>query len=257
MIEKDTKLNQSVEKVFQIIEVMAQNGSAMRLQDIALAVQHPASTTLRMLMTLNSMNYVYQDPESLKYSLTLQFCKISNLVHAQHNLRNIIHPFLDKLSQECQESASLAIEMDMMITYIDVVECHTKSFMYLQRIGKTAPMHCTGIGKSLLLNYTEQELVQLEQEKEFTKFTETTITTLPQLKKEIAQIREQGYAFDAEECELGTSCVAAPIFDYTNKVVAGISVVGTTPRIQQNHPFIINAITNIAQQVSSQLAHTR
>jgi DNA-binding IclR family transcriptional regulator len=73
---KTAKKNQSLEKALQIIETMAKEKAPMRLLDISEKLSLPASTILRFLNTLMAYNYVNQDPETLKYSLSVKFCQI-------------------------------------------------------------------------------------------------------------------------------------------------------------------------------------
>src|SRR5450830_89049 len=120
--EKLSKKNQSVEKVFQIIEIMARDKGPMRLRDISLKLQLPASTVLSLLNTLLTYNYVNQNSETLKYSLSMKFCQIGDLIHSQSSIRDIIKPYLIELSKKSQESTCLAIEEDMMAVYIDTME---------------------------------------------------------------------------------------------------------------------------------------
>jgi DNA-binding IclR family transcriptional regulator len=228
---KLAKKNQSVEKVLQIIEVMAKNRGAMRLQDIAEELNQPTSTVLRFLNTLMAYNYVDQNPETLKYSLSLKFCQIGELVRSQISIRDIVKPYLFELSEICQESACLAIEQDMEVVYIDFVDGPDNMLKAMQRIGHRAPLHCTGVGKLLLMNYDEKKLKELISVKGLVKFTEHTITTEEQLLKELQKVKLQGYAFDNEECEIGAKCVAAPLRDYTGIVTASISVSGPVSRL--------------------------
>ena len=74
--EKISKKNQSVERVFKIIETMATEIGPMRLQDISMKSNLPQSTVLRLLNTLLTYNYVNQNSETLKYSLSMKFCQI-------------------------------------------------------------------------------------------------------------------------------------------------------------------------------------
>ncbi|MHB8278941.1 MAG: IclR family transcriptional regulator [Candidatus Humimicrobiaceae bacterium] len=231
MKEKLSKKNQSVEKVFHIIEIMAKGKGSMRLQDISLEAKLPASTVLRLLNTMLTYNYVNQNPETLKYSLSMKFCQIGNLIHSQISIRDIIKPYLIELSKKSQESTCLAIEEDMMAVYIDTMEGSDKMLRTMQRIGKRAPLHSTGVGKLLLLNYNEEELKAFVEKKGLAELTTNTITTMNGLIKELQKVRSLGYAFDNEECEVGARCLAAPIRDYTGKVVASMSVSGPVSRL--------------------------
>lgn len=254
MKEKLTKKNQSVEKIFQIIEAMAESSGPVRLQDLSQKVQYPASTTLRMLNTLLSYGYVNQDVETSKYSLSMKFCKIGEAVKSQFSIRDLIRPYLHELSEKCQESACLAIEQDMTVVYIDVVEGPDKMLRTMQRIGKSAPLHSTGVGKLMLVNYSQDQLEAFVQKRGLEPLTEKTITSLEALRKELDKVKTNGIALDDEECETGARCVAAPIRDYTGKVVAGISVSGPTSRITMERVVHIKGIIlGIAGRASNKL----
>lgn len=228
---KSSKSNQSVEKVFNIIELLAENGEPMRILDISKKLGMSTSTVLRFLATLESCGYVCQDEETLKYYLTYKICNIANKVSSTASVRDIAHPYLKRLSKIFGESVSLAVEQEMSVVYIDVVEGPDQMLKTTQRIGNIAPMHCTGIGKLFLLEYPESKLDKLIDIKGLHRFTQNTLTSKEQLLDELKKIREQGYAYDNEECEVGARCIAFPIRDYTGKIVAGISVTGPVSRL--------------------------
>lgn len=223
--------NQSVERTFQIIEVMAAERGPMRLLDIAEKTHLPASTVLRFLKTLLYYNYVRQDPDTLRYSLSLKFCEIGYMISSQLSIRDIARPYLIELSKKCQESTCLAIEEDMTVLYIDAIDGPDNMLKTFQRIGKRAMLHCTGVGKLLLLNYDNEKLDLLISKYGLPAITPNTITTKEELVAELRKVESNNYALDDEECELGARCLAAPIRDYTKNVIAAISVSGPTNRM--------------------------
>ena len=86
-------------------------------------------------------------------------------------------------------------------------------------------MHCTGIGKAMLANLSEEEINRY-MEKDLTVYTDHTITDVSKLKRELEVTRQRGYAIDNMEHEFGVKCVAMPIFDKAHKLYAAISVSG-------------------------------
>lgn len=258
MSEKLAKPNQSVEKVLQIVEIMAEEGAPMRLQDLSVRCQMPASTVLRMLNTLALCGYVSQNPDTLRYSLTLKFAHIGSRVCARNSLRDIAHPVLFQLSRRCRESCCLAIEENMEMVYTDVRDGPDNMLKTMQRIGKRAPMHSTGVGKLLLLNYTESQLEGYIVCKGLTALTEHTLTTRETLMEELEEIRRRGYALDNEECELGARCVAAPVRDYTGHIVAGLSVSGPVSRMTEERiESIVPVVVEMADKISQQMGYSR
>lgn len=256
MPKKLAKINQSVEKIFQIIEIMAESREPLRLQDIAIKVDMPASTVLRLINTMVSCGYANQDPITLRYSLSLKFTKIGGLVISQTSIRDIAHPYLIELSKKCKESVCLAIEQDMEVVYLDVIDGPDGILKITQRIGKVAPLHSTAVGKLMMLNYETNQLNQVIALKGLAALTPNTITIKEELVKELEKIQFQGYALDDEECELGARCISSGIRDYTGKYIAGISVSGPTTRMSMEYIGIIKDIViNTAKAVSELLAY--
>jgi IclR family KDG regulon transcriptional repressor len=253
-----TKNNKSIEKMFHIIEAMAEYKGSMRLVDISSSVQYPNTTVLRMLNSLMSCGYVYQEADTLKYTLSLKFIKIGEAVRSQFGIRDIVRPFLVELCDRCQETACLAIDDNSMVVYIDAIEGTDKILRTLQRIGKSAPMHSTGVGKLLLLNYDTEQLKKYVNKKGLVKLTKNTITDKSKLLTELKKIQKLGYALDNEECEEGAKCIAAPVRDYTGKIIACISFSGTTSRISSDRiNKIIDIILDISSKISAQLGYNK
>ena len=256
MGEKKAVRNHSVEKAFSIIENMAKVHGSMRLQDIAASCGMPSSTTLRILNTLEQLGYVVQSIHDSQYRLSLKFSAISEAVVAQTDLHSIIHPYLIKLSAACQESSCLAIEQDKAAVYIDVVMGPDTIIRTMQYIGKRAPMHCTGVGKLMLTNLTKEQVDEYISLKGLERFTPHTITMSEQMHAELSNIVLNGYAVDDEECELGARCLAAPIRNYTGKVIAGISISGPTTRMtMKKFDEVKPIILEMARSISSSLGY--
>ena len=62
--------------------------------------------------------------------------------------------------------------------------------------------------------------------------TPNTITSKDRLTTELDTVKQEGYALDDEECEIGVRCIAAPLIDHNNRVLASISISGPATRIQ-------------------------
>lgn len=248
--------NQSTEKLLTLVEFLSEQAEPIRLLDISRQCGINVSTVLRFMTALQARGYVAQDIDSGKYSLTFKICRLGNNVKSRADMRNVSLPYLRSLSQAFGESTNLIIEYDMSVMYLEVVSGPHQVMLSMQRIGNIAPMHCTDAGKLFLTGYSAQQLEQLLAVKGLPWFTEHTITTLDRLRKELIQVRMQGYACDNEECELGARCVAAPIKDYTNRIVAAISVSGPVTRMTNEHiydklPFLLDA----AAQISARLGY--
>jgi DNA-binding IclR family transcriptional regulator len=230
-ITKQPQLNQSTDKVLAILEYLADAGGPVRLQTIAVDLGLNASTASRFIQTLEKNGYVRQEEDTRRYMLTMKICSLSRKMLSRNNLVLYAKPFLNNLSALFNEVSCLSVEEDRSVVYVathDGPDNMLKSFSY---IGKRAPMHCTGSGKLLLTNYTDEQLVEYLRVNGNIKPTEHTINTYKELKNELKKIQGQRYSIDDEECELGMRCIAIPIRNYTGAIAAGLSVTGPTARM--------------------------
>ena len=207
--------NQSSEKMLKILEFLARQREPIRLMDISKFLGINSSTVLRFLTSLVDNGYAAQDKETSRYYLTYKICALSNQVLENVDIRRIARPYMK----------------DMKVVYMEVVESPNSTIRSMQRIGNIAPMHCTGIGKLLLFNYTEEDIDRLILKEGMPKFTEYTPTTKWELMELLKTAKKEGLAYDNEECEIGARCVAVPVYDSSGRVMAGISVTGPKTRL--------------------------
>jgi DNA-binding IclR family transcriptional regulator len=140
------------------------------------------------------------------------------------------------------------------MVYVFTQDCSNRTLQALQRIGRIAPMHATGVGKIHLINYSDERLLELEEKYGFTRFTKNTITSLDLLKKEIVKIKKQGYALDNEECEEGVKCIAVPIINYSGQVTAAISLSSPAARLgRERTEEIIGYLKRLSVEASREL----
>lgn len=243
--------NQSVEKVFRILEVMAQYREPVQLRRLAELTGCPPSTALRFLRTLVRLGYVRQDPASQKYFLTFRLCRLAGQIRDAGPLNRIARPVMEGLARQCGESVCLAVEQESRAVYIEVVDGPDHLVRSLQRIGSSSPLHCTGVGKLLLLNRSREELECFFRDEPLTRFTKNTLTEPGAVLAALEEARRTGRAFDNEECEIGARCVAFPVRDFTGKIAAGLSVTGTVFHIsdefvRKNAPLIQAAAEEIS-----------
>lgn len=223
--EKTTDKNpiQVAEKIFGVIECMSGSGP-MGLMEISNAMNLNKTTVHRILNSLICMDYVHQDPETSKYTLSFKFCNISSQILSQNSIIDFARPYLKELSNITGETVHL-VEIDgINAVYIDKVDSAVNSVRLVSKVGKSIPLYCSGVGKALLAEMSNEEIASIWNRSELKQYTEHTILDYEEFLQLIAQIRKQGYAMDNEEIELGVRCVAMAIPDYHSKIKYAISV---------------------------------
>ena len=252
MQNEGIKKNQSLRKALEILDGMTHMESPFRLQDLSTYLKMSPSTVSRFLNTFIDYGYVNRDPNTSFYYLTMKFAAIGERVRTKFPFQQTLAKYVKEVSNRFNESASLCVENNMQMVYIASEDGPRQMLRNLQRIGHIAPMHATGVGKVHLLNYSESNLMDLLNKRGLSHLTNKTITNLDDLKLEIEHIREQGYAIDDEECELGVRCIAIPVKDYTGKVIAAISLSAPKARLEEGRIEEISTYMLDVQERASQ-----
>lgn len=249
-----SQTNQSSEKLLNMLEILSQQSEPVRLQEIADLCSLNSSTALRFITALQRKHYVAQDIDSGRYYCTLKICALAENVRSSLSIRKVALPYMHNIAHVFAESCNLSIVDNMQVLYVETANGPNKTLISTSRIGHVAPLHCTGIGKLFMSEYTPLQLEQIFQVTGLKKLTEKTIVEEDALRQELALVRQRGYALDDEECEIGVRCVAVPVRDYTGQIIAGLSVSGPAVRMSNEHIFAhLEYLLQMAEQVSTQM----
>jgi DNA-binding IclR family transcriptional regulator len=160
-------------------------------------------------------------------------------------------PILDKLVKECNVTSFVAIFKEGYIVYLDVVETDL-TVRVVSRVGSRLPSYCTAAGKIHLAYMSDEEIDALLPTRELKGYTPNTLTDREQLKKELQQVAEIGFSIDNEELDPGVRCVAAPIRDYTRRIVGALSISGPSMRFSDER--IEEELTPLIKQAAEELS---
>ena len=212
---------QSVDRVFDILEMLSSSHKGMTLTQLSNELALSSSTTYRLLKVLQKRNYVDQLPNSKIYVVGLGFVSLVSNRLGSLEIKTEAEPILTTLSHDLEQVAFLGVQSELDVMYLDKKDMHdNKTFC---SIGLKLPLHCTGLGKSLLMQYTPEEIRDMYKGVDLFALTSHTITDIEALIEEVEKSKQCGYSFDEEENKLGHFCIAAPIYDYRNKIIAAVS----------------------------------
>ena len=256
MKEKDDEKQMSaVQRTVSILEALSK-AESLNLETLAKMTGLPKATLLRFLSTLVSLGYVFRDGSDL-YHLTLKMFSIGSRSLSHMDLVTTAKPFARKLAEELGETVHMGILEDDLAVYVLKEESIYTLRMYSQ-VGKAIPLYCTGIGKVFLSEMTEEELSAYLETHQLKPFTPKSIRTGDALRAELKAIRERGWAMDDEEHEMNIKCIAAPVRDYSGKVVSAISASWPIFRFDEDHKEELAAhIAATTEKLSSILGYER
>jgi DNA-binding IclR family transcriptional regulator len=214
------------------------------------------SSLTRLLYSLEKCGFLQRDPKTAEYKLTHRLFRIGSIYINQVSLQKEAMTFLSELASSCKETVHLAILDGSEVLYLDKIES-SQSIGMMSRIGNRSPAYCTAVGKVMLAHLNDKDLEAFFRSVELKRHTSNTITDPAELGLHLNKIREHGYAMDNGEHEAEVKCVAAPIWDRTAKVVAGISVSGPAFRINSERieGELIFAVKRTAEKISRRLGY--
>lgn len=236
---------QVADKIFLVIEVLAQEGS-LGLQDLSNRVGLNKSTTHRILNSLIYLDYAKQDEATSKYRLSFKIWEIANHFINKIDIVDILRPIIRELVNKIEETVHLVQLEGEHAIYLDKIESYSNTIRMASNVGKTIPLYCSGVGKALLANMKDSEIETIWNNSKIICHTEYTITNFNTFMKEIQMVRKLGYALDNEENETGVRCIAAALQTKGQDSIYAFSVsapIGRMddPRIQELSLDILNA----------------
>lgn len=255
--EKINYLIQSVSHAIDVLEEFKGNQEELGVTDLSKKLKLHKNNIFRILATLEARGYIEQNKSTENYRLGIKCLQLGQSYIKQMGLVRQAKPILERVSKETGETSYISFMRGSGVVYLDSVES-SKTVRVISRVGLTLPPYCTASGKVHLAYLTEEERERVLPE-ELRPFTKHTITERERLVQDLEQIKERGWAIDNEEYEDEVRCVAAPVFDYTGKLVGALSISGPSFRLgEEEVPLVIvPAVKWGAEEVSQKLGYTK
>lgn len=206
---------------------------------------------------MEKAGYLMRDSDTRRYRpgikvLQLGFTAISSL-----DIRQVARPYLVQLSQQVGETVSLSVLDGMEIVYIDRVR-NQQIVGVVLGMGSRLPAHCASMGKAMLAHLPPEELRRRLDQAGLKPRTPKSLVDWAALEDELERVRQQGYAINDEELEIGLRAVAAPIWDSSSQVVAAANITGSAAMLslERLESELALAVRHTADQISRALGYS-
>lgn len=238
----------------EILALFTPESPSLSLTEIVAALELNKSTAFRVLSTLEASGYLERDPATRRYRPGLKVLQLGFTALNGLEVGQAARPYLERLAQGVDETASLGVLDGMRVIYLDRIRNRAIVGVVIG-IGSHVPAHCTSLGKVLLADLPPDELNCRLADADLTAFTSHTLTDHRALLGELTLVRQRGYATSDEELAVGLRAVAAPIRNASQKAVAAINVSGPVTTISRERlkAEIIPAVVKTAAQISLSL----
>ncbi len=214
------------------------------------------ATIHRFVTTLENLGYLTKNQQD-KYQLAPKFYTLVKKGAEHYNLLEIAKPYLTQFAYDVNESVLLAGYTESTVYYMDKIESPSALRIVLEP-GKTAPLYSVASGKLYLAHLPDEEVEAYFNAYPLTQITQNTITCKEAMKRELVEIRKQGYAVDHEEWEEYLRGVAFPIYDYTNQLVSALCIAGVSYRFtKEKVTCIAPKAAEMAAEISKFLGYVK
>ena len=246
----------SAQRTLEILETVARYRDGISFVDLAAALPYPKSSLHGLLQTIIAMKWLTFDPVHRTYSIGVKPWEVGQSFLRSRELVVRARQYLRETNEELGETVQLGILDDLDVVYIDKVE-GMQPLRLISTVGSRLPAYVTGIGKALLSGLPDDVLTARFAGETLEGYTAKTITSGDELITVVRDVRRLGYATDDGEYTHGVFCIAVPIRDGRNEVVAGMSCSVPKARIDLGELQVgqmIEVLTRQARHISAAMS---
>lgn len=223
----------ALDRGLDIIESLGSRSVGLTLSELSEQLRLPKSAVFRITQTLLARGYLLRDDQSQRFSLTQKLLTIGQPQRAERSLVELSLSRMRALRDLTRETVQLGILAGGQGVIIEQVP-GLHALRIAVDIGLRFPLHNNAPGKLLLAYASPAEHRSLLRKLTFASSTPRTITRRDDLERECERIVSLGYATDHAEADEGIHCVAAPVFDEQQRLLAALWVSAPARRLPRD-----------------------
>jgi DNA-binding IclR family transcriptional regulator len=239
----------SADRVLDVLELLASTGRPMTHGELARRTGIPKGSLTPLLRNLAQRGYVEQLPEVAQFRLGEAAYALARRGARSRDLVELSEPWLQRLMRSTGESASISVLRDDMAERIASVETR-RAVLYSVHVGVLQPLYANSAGKVLLAWMPAAEREAYLRRVKLQPRTDQTIRSVAVLRRQLAQVREQGAAWSFGEFTAGVVGVAVPVLDVHGRAIAALGVALPATRLDDSRQKkLVEALRATAREI--------
>lgn len=243
----------TIERAVDVLFLFNGTDTDLGVTEIARSLDLSKAVVHRILTSLRERSLVVVDPGSRRYSLGPAVLHLAAAYRSTLDVRTLAHDTLVKLSALTDETATLSVRNGDQRVYVDQVAPEREVRMTVQ-VGRPFPLHAGASSRAFLAFLPDAEREEYLGRADLEALTDQTITELAVLRRELEQIRQQGFAVSLGERQADAASVAAPVLD-ADGPVAVIGVCGPIERFRGQAAGTATVLVDATRELSLRLGH--
>lgn len=237
---------ESADRVADVLLLFGNSSGPLGVTEIARTLGLNKTVVHRILQSLSSRSLTQPALHSPSYVLGPAAIGLGSRALGQVDVRRLAAPLLRKLRDDTRETATLSVLAGHSRIYVDQYESPQEVKMVVE-IGPRFALHSGASSRSILAflgePFVAEALEQLSADK-------------PDLdedafRRQLAEVRADGFAVSLNERGTGAASIAAPFFDSAGNVVGSISSSGPVGRYGQTQADHIQQVVDAAEALTA------
>ncbi|WP_291084853.1 IclR family transcriptional regulator [Dietzia sp. UBA5065] len=198
---------QSVERALSLLDALTRRGGRATLGELCADTGLAAATVHRLCGTLAESGHLRRDARR-DYLLGPRLQRVGEA--ARRATLSWAEPVLSAVVEATGETANLAVREGDGVVYLAQVPSPHSMRMFTE-VGRRVEVHCTAVGKALIAQDDDDEVLAMLGRAGMRRYTDTTIVDTAAMLAELDRVRRSGFATDESEQEEGVRCVAIAV----------------------------------------------
>ncbi|KAB2329544.1 IclR family transcriptional regulator [Cytobacillus depressus] len=239
----------AIERANIILNLIASRPAHYRLIGLSHNSGINKSSLYSLLQTLESLEWVVKEEDDT-YSIGHTLGILASPYYSNLNVIKVFHKEAKVSVKKLDETIQLGKLEGVYNVYL-AREMNSSLVQMVTAPGSRLPAYATGLGKTQLLNHNFDELAHLFKDVTFEKLSKYTLENVDQLWRDIQTGKSKGVMLDKGEAVAGFHCVAAPIYDFNNRIIAAVSVTMLESKWEEKQFVAEEEILDLANRISA------
>ncbi|HWL12697.1 MAG TPA: IclR family transcriptional regulator [Ureibacillus sp.] len=245
----------AIERANNILNLIASRPAHYRLIEISHETGINKSSLYSLLQTLEQLEWVVKEEDDT-YSIGHTLGILASPYYSNLSVIKVFHKEAKASVERTGETFQLGNLEGIYNVYL-AREMNSSLVQMLTAPGSRLPAYATALGKAQLMDYSYEELAFLFRDIEFQKISNKTLDNVDDLWRDIQSGKSRGFMLDKGEVAEDINCIAAPIYDFNQRIIAAVSITMLTSKWEEKREAAEKEVLDLANRISSQFGYKK
>lgn len=221
----------AIERALDILDFIREQGGSAGVSQISRELSLPKSTVHRILVTLTAKSMLRKDEETDRYAFGYKTLELGISAFHKWDFISVVMPHLEELRDRLNETAAVVLRIGNGYTYVGRA-VSKREYYFTPSLGRSYALHWAATGKAILAFISEEDLDEYVRTVPLVRSTAQTVANPATLRRQLQEIRAQGYAVSFGERVETAGAIASPILGRDGFAYAAVTVIAPAARLK-------------------------